>query len=125
MLAMNYGVKTMIDLLLNTPIDHASSFGDFIRNLDFSFDALASKVVSIFDYYIYVHGYKAILVIIALVYIILISFSVTRGLASLALNTIFSQPFAVARDIVKGASSALGGTLKIIISAIRDSRNDK
>ena len=125
---MNYGVRIMIDhlhsLLTSMPYELLITFGEFIRSLEFSFAAIGSKVMAIFEYYIYVHGWKAVLVIIIVMYVILMSFSVTRGFASLALNTIFSQPFNLARDLTKGLASGIGGGFKFIVSAIRDSRND-
>jgi len=124
MWAMSFGVKIMIEALCISLISQSVDFGDFIRNLDFSFSAIGSKIWSIFEYYIFVHGWKAIVVIVIIMYISLMSFSVTRGFASLALNTLFSQPFNIARDVINVGFSAVGGAFKFIISAIRESRND-
>lgn len=74
---------------------------------------------------IYFYGYKPILVIITLGYIVLMSFEATRDIGSNALAKIFDLPFAVAGIVAKGTSSVLGGKIKIFNSEIKNSTNDK
>ena len=100
-----------------------TSFGDFIRDQDLTFYSLFIKGYETLEYYIFAHGPMAILYVIGVIYFILMAFPPTRPLATLMLNTIFRQPFDIARDIMKGTITAIKELGVFISSSIRDSRD--
>lgn len=96
--------------------------GDFFRDLDLSWAGFWQLITDTFGYYYYVHGWKAILVLIAVLYVVGIMFPATRHLASLTLNNLFRWPFDILRDVIKGVTTASSELTKLVVSSVRESR---
>lgn len=99
-------------------------FGEFMRDLDLSWVGVFNEISELSEYYIYRYGWSAVAGLIIVVYIALMTWGPTRPLATLMLNTIFRQPFDLARDLLKGVSAVFFASLKYIGSSIRSSRSN-